>query len=357
MRMYYCPVLKGKEGEFRAVKNLSPNMRNAIFPIFEIPPSESQFGDEIGVPIGRKRTPKEQIDHFVHGVSKCLASSAQFGVDLRFVDSASSIEGQTTAGYFFKTCIGLGLSPVPVVAFSHDSDINEDLVEVLQSFKGLVVRVDRTLCGFPTAIETRLESLLQTARIANADIKIVLDFGDITRGDVQEIVEHCKAIQQECSFVDEVDCVVYTATSMPESVTLGMKAFEVDSVPRIEWEAWTQISKETGFGYGDYGVSNSGYFDADFREISLAGKVRYTSDRDWLIVKGKKLENYGKQFHELARIVCSHSCFKRTDYSWGDKQIVACAKRRIGPGNLTSWLAYTTNHHLTLVSRQLASAA
>ncbi|MEO8494915.1 MAG: hypothetical protein ABI614_07585 [Planctomycetota bacterium] len=141
----YCPVLKGKAGEFLAVKNLSPNMRADLFPLFELPPSDSIFGDEIGVPIGTKRTAKEQIDHFIQGVSKCLDTAAKFGVDLRFVDTTSSIEGERPACYFFKKCGALGLSPIPVVPLNHEFCIDADLVEMLQSLNGLVVRVERVL--------------------------------------------------------------------------------------------------------------------------------------------------------------------------------------------------------------------
>ena len=107
--------------------------------------------------------------------------------------------------------------------------------------------------------------------------------------------------------------------------------------------------------FSDYGVSHPDYFDLDWREVSLGGKIRYTAEDAWVIVKGCRLEDAGDQFHELARNLVRQPEFCPSGFSWGDERIVKCADLEIGPGRLQDWVAFTTNHHLRFVTDQLAS--
>lgn len=58
---------------------------------------------------------------------------------------------------------------------------------------------------------------------------------------------------------------------------------------------------------------------------------------------------------DLCRNLAERSEFAGAAFSWADDYIAKCAQHKVGPGNATTWRKVGTNHHLTLVSRQLSS--
>ena len=88
----------------------------------------------------------------------------------------------------------------------------------------------------------------------------------------------------------------------------------------------------------------------------MSASIRYTTDGNWLVVKGRNVRRYGfEQYFELCRTLVMRQEFSGRGFSWGDQYIDDCAFERTGPGNATTWRKVGTNHHLTLVARALAA--
>lgn len=354
--MKYTPILKGKSGEGTALGHLTGRTLDRTFPIIEVPPIPTKFLDkQPGVPEGPSRSLQEHLDTFVRGIARQVPDGLNFAIDFSKLNSSDRTPDNPVE-YVFSEFAALGHSPSPVLRLCEDSRFAPQLLQQSQRSNDFaVVRIGKEHCGFPTAIMNQLSPLLQTAGLAYERAGLLFDFGLITRGDLDDIVGESHAIEDEMP-LDEFGFSSIAGTSMPSSVTMDMRAYSTDSVPRLEWQAYKRIKTQI-LGFGDYGVNSPDYFDQDIRLITLGGKARYTTPDSWMIVKGEKLSKNYKQFHRLAGMIRGSASGKGSGYSWGDRCIHACAEKQIGPGNLESWVAFTLNHHLTMVARQLASAA
>jgi len=75
----------------------------------------------------------------------------------------------------------------------------------------------------------------------------------------------------------------------------------------------------------------------------------------FLILKGhslKKGQRYG-QFHDLARKLAERKDYYGKEFSWGDSYILDCANRQVTSGNLSTWRAVGTSHHVTVIARSI----
>jgi hypothetical protein len=135
----------------------------------------------------------------------------------------------------------------------------------------------------------------------------------------------------------------------------------IGSVARSEWSLWTQLSKEIGttVWFGDYGISHVDVREIDPRLMVASASIRYTTDNEWLIFRGRSLREsryggYG-QYRALSTQVVNHFAYSGPRFSWGDDYLFKCAHSLVGTGNLTTWRQVGTNHHISFVVRQLAS--
>jgi hypothetical protein len=108
--------------------------------------------------------------------------------------------------------------------------------------------------------------------------------------------------------------------------------------------------------FGDYAISHPVQKELDPRTMRMSASIRYTTQENWLVVKGRNVRQYGfDQYFELCKTLVKRPEFSGKDYSWGDNYIADCAAGRTGPGNATTWRKVGTNHHLTVVEQEIAS--
>lgn len=93
--------------------------------------------------------------------------------------------------------------------------------------------------------------------------------------------------------------------------------------------------------------------------VSISPKIRYTIDKEWLILKGQKPNpslNRARQYQDLSNKLINMDEFMKGSFSKGDKRVVNYAAGEIISGDLTKWVEIDTIHHITLVSNQIASS-
>ena len=107
--------------------------------------------------------------------------------------------------------------------------------------------------------------------------------------------------------------------------------------------------------FADYAISHPYTKELDPRTMRMSASIRYTTSNNWLVLKGRNVRQYGfDQYFELAKELIERPEYADRDFSWGDKYIADCALGMTGPGNATTWRKVGTNHHITLVARQIA---
>lgn len=112
--------------------------------------------------------------------------------------------------------------------------------------------------------------------------------------------------------------------------------------------------------YSDYGVSKFTDTDIDFRKLryGILPKAKYTTESQYVVLKGKKNHHTGemtKSFNDIARIIVSSDYYSGKDFSFGDNEIHNKAMPNAKPGNAANWVTYCANHHIVLLLEQISS--
>ena len=358
---HYLPILKGKAGEHDALQHLSPGVKPQLTPMIEVPPIGWKFGNELGVRTERKTTIDEHVGKVPESIRKSWGTELPVFIDLLHVEECGLLEnGAHPLACVFDQGRKLGLQAIPVTGIERSSEYQNAVIDAVQrDGRGVCIRVDRQECTVPTSLAARLQSLIMTVNVRRDQVDLILDLGAICPAQVGELQTIASSLISDLSYVSDWRTIAVAATAMPKSVTRDMEKFSIKRIDRAERTLWGAIANDHDLpripNFSDYGVTHPDYADVDWREVSLGGKIRYTAEDTSVIVKERKLENGGEQFHELARMLTQEPEFCQSGYSWGDERIAKCTAFEIGPGNLTKWVAFTTNHHLRFVTEQLAN--
>ena len=142
-------------------------------------------------------------------------------------------------------------------------------------------------------------------------------------------------------------------------------------IPRTEWLAWKRaISNGKNLrrkpNFSDYTIQY-GLYKEPVDGCNPSVSVRYTLDEEWLIMRGeaargksgaKSLETRPgrEQWNGHAQLLCdSPDLFYGQHFSWGDRFIYQKSQNTREPGTYEIWLRAGINHHITVVSRQIAN--
>jgi len=353
--------LKAKAGEYAALENLLPGVKLSLTPIIEVPPIESKYRDQLGVPSGPKTTIADHVKGVPERIRKSWGTELPVFVDLLHVEEYGSLaEGAHPLAYVFDEGRKLDLRAVPVTGMERSNEYQEAVIDAVErDGRGVCIRVDRQQCGFPTSLTARLQALVITLNVSRDKVDLIFDLGAITPTEADELRAITRMLIEEVPCLDEWRTIAVAASAMPKSVTLDMDRFSVKRIPRAERTLWAAIADQPDLPripeFSDYGVTHPDYFDEDPRKVPFTGKIRYTGEDTWVIVKGHKLEGGYDQFHRLAQMLTEQPEFCSSDFSWGDDRIAKCAALEIKHGNQTTWVANSTNHHLRFVTAQLAN--
>ncbi len=354
--MLYVPILKGKEGEFAALEALSSDVKPEVTPLIEVP----------GVPFdfASGRSAKSLDEHtrgFPERISRSWGTNEFYLSTPYFGEDELLADGRCAFDFLLSECKRRGLGAIPVISPS-SSDA---------SLKTLFRRenLDETVCirlstsDFTEDVDTDevLSDLLQ--RIGRTSVKgldLVVDFGDLEFDDSVAAFMARSVLAMPVPLNKDLRTVVFAASSFPKDLSsLGPNS--VALLPRREWKLWKAIhSKRSAIPqnlvFGDYAISHPTQRELDPRTMRMSANIRYTAPNDWLIVKGRNVNQYGfEQFFELSKSLIQRPEYCGSNYSWGDRFIFDCAEGIRGPGNATTWRKVGVNHHIAFMARQLAN--
>jgi len=139
-------------------------------------------------------------------------------------------------------------------------------------------------------------------------------------------------------------------------------------IERRDWLAWLGLVTPEGSlprtpTFGDYTIQHP-IFSEPPRDANFSASIRYTSEQNWLIMRGEGVRHSGSpgfaQWPANAELLCDRAEFCGPDFSYGDEYIDRMSletqkpREDMRPGNATTWLLAGINHHLTFVVRQIA---
>lgn len=353
---HYVPILKGRQGEYGALGALSPEVKNSLTPLIEIPPIPWDWAEE---------KPFKSLDTHLQKVGmhfdQCWASDRPFYVDLLWISEDDRMQdGEHPVEFVIRSAREWNLAAIPVISLIRGNDFVEACRRIQEQDKrGICVRIQREDFTEFGNIETHILEFLERLSVTPKTTDLVLDLRSIVASQeitVNSVVNMIHVIPKP----REWRSFAVTATSFPENL-MGLPPQEGSPIERAEWKLWIEILSHLRdfprrLTYGDYAISHPESPEVDPRIMRASASIRYTGEESWLVLKGKNLRDNGfKQFHEVCRLLIGRPEYSGNDFSWGDRYIYECAHEKTGPGNLTTWRKVGTSHHLTFAVRQLAT--
>ncbi|MGA8150328.1 MAG: beta family protein [Terriglobales bacterium] len=354
-QLLYIPVLKGKEGEFAALEALDPEVRSHLMPLIEIPPVQYDYVNE---------RPAKTLDEHVRGIADRLRKAWReqpLYLDLPFEEDGRLSDGRVALAAVLEDCAGKGVSAVPVIS-------RESAPECLAAAGRYSTATNSGVClrlrvgDFEEDVEpdSDVERLITgLGGVANEEMDLVIDLEDLGP-DTGRALLVARSIFYMVPKMEVWRRVILTGASFPEDLS-DVGAATISTLPRREWELWNTLQRRPkllprpDLIFGDYAISHPVIKELDPRVMLMSASIRYTTPDHWLIVKGRNVRHYGfDQYFELCQVLVKRNEYCGSDFSWGDRYIADCAEGIQGPGNATTWRKVGTNHHLTLVVRELA---
>lgn len=232
------------------------------------------------------------------------------------------------------------------------------LGDVLNEFGlALALRVDlRDFREVPDEVWERLISYAGQIGLRQDRVELLLDLQHVDPRQEKQLVEDVL----DFLWLQPKGFAPKDVTLLGSSAPASVADIELDgqlAIRRRERDIWAGVNFELDgtrlLGFGDYGVVNP-KFAFSGPNPNANAKIRYASGAHHQIFRGHALYNPNRfeQYFELAKRVVDSKEFAGSDFSFGDQHIAACAERKVGPGNLGTWVKVDTNHHIEVVGRQ-----
>jgi hypothetical protein len=354
MASTYVPILKAKEGEFAALEVLAHQVKDAVHPVLEIP----------GVPIDHAsglpaKTLSQHVANLPDRIVKAWQSRPFYLDTPYFGDKERLDHGPCALEGILAECFAKSAQPIPVLR----SGSTDECFSVVAGVSGTVsIRLSLVDFSEDNDVAATVGKMVDAiGRSEASDVDLIIDLGELPR-DQSTAILIARSIFGLLPRRNEWRRIILTAASFPEDLS-EIGARSIERIPRKEWLLWRALQKRPSLLprnllYSDYTISHPTLKEIDPRVMRMSAAIRYTSETEWVIVKGSSVGRYGfEQYFDLCKRLVELEDFAGEDFSWGDRFIADCARSMAGPGNATTWRKVGVNHHMTLVAYQLSNPA
>jgi hypothetical protein len=352
----YVPILKGKDGEYGALSSMSPDEKEEITPLIEIPPIPWDHTNDV---------PEKTIDQHLLKVDRKLEKSwgmdQPFFLDLMWIGERERMsDGEHSLAYLFNRARLAGLKAIPVTGLVRADDYQEACRNAAEGDKrGVCLRLLKDDLQEQDTLETAITKLLESLRVSPADTDLILDLGSLHKEGEHEPSTDAVSLIESLPLIKKWRSFTLAATGFPVDL-MGLPPSEISSIRRLEWTLWRSLGDDRRIvrtpAFGDYAIAHPQPPEVDPRLMRPSASIRYTTDDVWLVLKGKNLKDYGyRQFHDVSKSLLKIGAYSGPEFSWGDRYIKDCANRTVSSGNLTTWRKVGTSHHIAFVMKQIAN--
>jgi len=357
---HYVPFLKGKAAEFDALRQLPANRRESLTPLIDVPPEAVEFHPGGSFQIA---TVEKSLDGYAGRLAAAWGATGHCFIDIAGFHPDSRLSGgRHPITAFFADARGAELSPIPVTGPDRDRAQVDAVKAVCDRWRlGVAIRVRRPQLREPALLAQRLETLLRALSLEPADADLLLDFGELLRGNVAEVEAEAIAGLAALPRIEKWRSLTLCSGAFPAEISSFVGTDESGERPRRDFDLWLRLCESSSLprlpSYGDCTVAPADW-SAPFNpmEMNPSCKIVYATDDEWLIEKGRSIRNHGGgQYRVLAGKMKRRPGFLAPAHCQTEKKIIDCAAGRGGTGGLRQWLTAATRHHLEVVSRQLAS--
>lgn len=355
----YYPVLVSKDSELSALSRLEHKVKLVITPVLQIITLDSTKGG------GKRQNRKSKLEKLNEFLAKHWSFQGnQIVLDFSLLPNLeanhSVVEG------LFKLCRDNGVNVMPSVRYANEFDTNyKGLLRRLISKGGsnICIRLSKASYGFGN-VRDQVSEILDGLKVDKARVVVLIDAGYIDKDSHEEVVDEIKdcALNLPSGLEGWRDIVVATG-SFPQNLGRFEPARAAQPIARYEWGIWNKLVNDRGLSsaikYGDYATKHPAHEDVDGYSASIS--VKYSAEHEYVIYRGvisKKHEHGHGQYIIHAGELVKSKYYESSDFCWGNLQISEISKlslgtARRGMGSPQTWLAYSLNHHITLVESLL----
>lgn len=345
MDSIYTPILKSKLGEAKALMHLDEQARSNIIPFFDVLALKSGLSNGSDVQLFLEKQ-AIQIAAAWNGRGHCY-------VDLYDIDPfARGFGGDHPVTIVHDQLAFDRIDVIPVVGIERDIAYKLALRRVVNAGVDFIaVRLGVEDIQLPSMLVDRVSQLVSEIGASSLPLHIFMDFRAIEH--LESDVIHMR-FSRALSEIRKLNPsrIIFSASAFTSDMG-QIKKETLTSVARRDFLIWEILNNlYLDVGYADYGVVHPGYSDVDPRTIKPAAKIRYTSDKEWLVIKGSRWINDTSQHRNLSKILSQNLKFRGAD-SWGGKQIVSAASGGRAYRRLEDWVTIDQHNHITHTVRQL----
>lgn len=211
-----------------------------------------------------------------------------------------------------------------------------------------------------SSLATELDAALSSVGVAPTDVDLVLDLGFVETGSVSAFAALVPLIIPTLPHVNKWRNLVLLSGAFPENLG-SLTPYVPGAFARHDAELWRRVSGLTStireLGFGDYATSHpvAATVSGPWRSAS---NIRYAEALTWIALKSNMDRIRGNHtFFDICSqlLKSTPSPLQPPGFSWGDGEFHRCASGIGGPGNGTTWKAWSRSHHISTVVDRLAT--
>jgi hypothetical protein len=364
--IHYVPILRWKQAERFALRHLHEKDRGRIIPLIEITP-KSFDAPKTGKKEGKKPDPGQVLED---EAKELLVNwqYAPFFLDLHLIDGLIPAIGGVHHAlvHIAETARRFKLHLIPVIGVNRTDEYKSAVSRVAHmDGRGICLRLLATEVLKPRFAQ-KLRAVLRNIELDKNNVDLMLDYQrfDPQNPDLKTLLAKIPDLSRWRSFI--VACGAF-----PQDLQKCEKGS--NRIPRNDWRTWkSQFVDETSIqrrpSFSDY-ANQYGLYKEPVENCNPSASIRYTLEDEWLVMRGEaprgkvtseKAERRPgrEQYNAHAQLLCEDTeIFYGQDFSWGDDFIYKRSVNKEDHGSPEIWLRAGINHHMTVVSRQIANLA
>ncbi len=338
----YVPILKGKEGEFRALQKLPSDIKDNIIPIIDLVPNNTKKIEKHSQAI---------LKYFNRWGKQRLIYIDGYMLD----DSILPPNKTHPVNYIFENLIKNDFNIIPVV-----SDVISTELRLL--LKNIAVKINKgigiRIFSKPIQeINNSIEELLVLLQFKPEQIDLIIDLRSLIGSEVLEKLNFVHQVFDKLVYLNSWRSITLSGGNFPIDLT-ELRADEVHSIQRKQWLLWKTLvmnNPERLPAFSDYAISHPSISELAGDQINASASIRYTHEDNYYVYRGRGTRQHGfEQFFDISETLINNSNhYYGIDHCEGDKFINKCGTVKNRKGNLTTWRWVGTVHHITVTVNQL----
>jgi hypothetical protein len=344
----YVPVLKGRQGEFKALLDVQEFTLDRILPLIEIVPG----------PDDEPTTLRQVIDKSVRKLRswagcRLLLDAGLLPADVLLGDGIGAV-----AFAVMRARELVGADATPVVRLNDEPLTYTDAVAIHRDYAGgVALRLGREdLEDDPEDIIAALQDVLRALDVGPREVDLIFDLGAVN-GDlaVHAGARFVADLLRTLPTPGEWREIVVTSGAFPADLSF-IEAWRLGEPPRYDAQVYDRLQQQRRLPrlplYGDYTVTHPVLSSGP--AFPTPPQLRYTVADRWLTMKGRRNDPRGhEQFYVVCEHIRTHPEFVGAALGQADDRIANT--RQYAPGNASTWRQIGTTHHLDYIVRRITT--